>query len=89
MPRSRANEKKAQFIFGQVFGELSLQWTGPEFDSDRQSYKAVITHGDLKRKLLYISVESLEDTDVSAEHIKQKLLAQLKQELVCAQQKKV
>ncbi|MGA2170348.1 MAG: hypothetical protein ABSG62_19305 [Terracidiphilus sp.] len=89
MPKSKANEDKAQFIFEQVFGESNLKWIGPEFDFDRDSYKARIQAGSLKGQLLYISIENLEDRDVSAEQIKQKLLAQLDQELASARQKKV
>ncbi len=84
MPRSVANQEKAQFIFEQVFGESNLKWIGPEFDFDRDSYKARIQAGTLKGQLLYISIEDLEDRDVSAEQIKQKLLAQLDQELAIA-----
>ena len=89
MPKSTANEEKAQFIFEQVFGESNLKWIGPEFDFDRDSYKARIQAGSLKGHLLYISIENLEDRDVSAEHIKQKVLAQLNQELASARQKTV
>jgi len=89
MPKSKANEDKAQFLFEQVFGESNLKWIGPEFDFDRDSYKARIQAGSLKGQLLYISIENLEDRDVSAEQIKQKLLAQLDQELASARQKKV
>jgi hypothetical protein len=81
MPRSKANEEKAQFIFKQVFDELNLDWKGPEFDFDSDRYKARIQSGSLKGKLLYISTQNLEDRDVSAESITQKLLGQLKQEL--------
>ena len=40
MPRSKANEEKAQFIFEQVFDELAVDWKGPEFDFDSDRYKA-------------------------------------------------
>jgi hypothetical protein len=58
-----------------------LEWVGPEFDFDRDSYKARIQTGDFKGRLIYISVERLEDRnrDVSAESIKQELLQQLRQ----------
>jgi hypothetical protein len=77
-PRSKANEDKAQYIFEQMFGELNLPWIGPEYDFDRDSYKARIQSGKLKGRLLYISVESLEDMDVSAEDIKMRLVKELK-----------
>jgi hypothetical protein len=89
MPRSKANEEKAQFIFEQLFGESNLKWVGPEFDFDRDSYKARIQAGSLKGRLLHISIENLEDRGVSAEHVKQKLLAQLDQEIATARQQKV
>ena len=90
MPRSAASQDKAQFIFEQVFGESNLEckWIGPEFDFDRDSYKARIQVGSLKGQLLYVSVEKLEDRDASAEDIKQKLLAQIDQALASARQKK-
>jgi hypothetical protein len=88
MPRSKANEEKAQFIFEQVFDELAVDWKGPEFDFDSDRYKARVQSGCLKGQLLYISTNNLEDRDVSAEHIKQKLLVQLKQGLAGAVEKK-
>jgi hypothetical protein len=78
MPKSKANEEKAQFIFEQVFDGLGVDWTGPEFEFDTDRYKARVQSGSLKGRLFYISLENLEDQNVSAEHIKQKLLAEAK-----------
>ena len=78
MPKSKASEEKAQFIFEQVFGELGIDWIGPEFDFDTDRYKARVQSGSLKGRLFYISLQNLEDRNVSAEHIKQKLLAEAK-----------
>jgi hypothetical protein len=82
MTKSKANEDKARFIFEQVFQELNLSWIGPEFDFDRDSYKARIQQGDLKGRLVFVSEEKLEDRNVSAEHVKSGLLEQLRLELV-------
>ena len=60
MPRSKANEEKAQFIFEQVFDELAVDWKGPEFDFDSDRYKARVQSGCLKGQLLYISTNNLE-----------------------------
>jgi hypothetical protein len=73
-----ADREKAQFIFGQVFGELNVKWVGPKFDFDRDAYKALIDSGNMKGRLVYISTDNLQDRDVSAESIKQKLLNELK-----------
>jgi hypothetical protein len=81
MPQSKVNEDRAQFIFEQVFRELSFDWKGPELEFDSHRYKARIQSGDLKGQLLYISIQNLEDRNVSAEHIRQKLLGRVKQEL--------
>jgi hypothetical protein len=81
MAKSEANKDKARFIFEQVFQELKLNWAGPEFDVDRDSYKARIQEGDLKGRLVLLSEEKLEDHDVSAEQIRQGLVEQLKLEL--------
>ena len=83
MPKSKANEEKAQFIFEQVFDEFKLDWKGPEFDFDSDRYKARVQSGRLKGQLVYLSVEKLEDRnrEVSAENIKQQLLRQLNTQL--------
>jgi hypothetical protein len=77
MAASEANKGKAQFIFDSVFGQLKVQWIGPEHDFDRDSYKARIQSGPKKGQLVYISDERLEDANVSAEDIKQDLLRHL------------
>jgi hypothetical protein len=78
MSSRKANEEKAKFVFNGVFEDLNLQWIGPEYDFDRGSYKARIQSGGMKGQLVYISEERLEDSNVSAENIKQELLRQLK-----------
>ena len=77
MANNNANINKAKSIFEAVFQELNLQWVGPEYDSDRMSYKAAIRSGSRKGQLEYISIENLEDSNVSAEEIKQQLLQRL------------
>ena len=81
MPLSKANEDKARFIFEQVFAESKLAWVGPEQDFDSDRYKARVQGGDLKGQLLYISTNNLEDRNVSAENIKQRLLTEIKGQL--------
>jgi len=81
MPKSKANEEKAKFIFEQVFVESRLSWAGPEFEFDSDRYKARIQGGDLRGQIVYISTNDLEDRNVSAENIKQRLMAELKGKL--------
>jgi hypothetical protein len=78
METTNENSQKAAFIFEQVFTELKSDWVGPEYDFDRSAYKAKIFSGDSTGHLVYISVEQLQDRDVSAEQIKLRLLTQIR-----------
>ena len=82
MSKHADDEEKARFIFEQVFLALGLDWAGPEFDFDRDCYKARIQEGMLKGNLVYVSQERLQDRNISAENIKHELLLQLRTELV-------
>ncbi len=82
MPLSTANEEKAKFIFEQVFAESKLSWAGPESDFDGDRYKARVQDGVLKGQLFYITTNNLEDRNVSAENIKQRLLTEIRGQLV-------
>jgi hypothetical protein len=79
MVESPESKAKASWVFEQVFNELALQWTGPEFEFDRDSYKARIQRGALAGRLFYIPVEWLEDSNVSALDVKNRLLAEVRQ----------
>jgi hypothetical protein len=81
MPLSKANEEKARFIFQQVFQELKVAWAGPEAEFDSDRYKARVQGGDLKGQLFYISANNLEDRNVSADNIKERLLTEIKGQL--------
>jgi hypothetical protein len=83
MPESNTNSERAGRIFSAVSRSLGAKLMGPRFDFDRDSYKARIQDGALKGRLLFISVEKLEDWngENSERGITEQLLASLKEEL--------
>ena len=64
--RDEAHELKAKFIFEQAFDPRGWLWSGPEFDFDRDSYKARIDSGPLKGEIKYLSCECLDNRGISA-----------------------
>jgi hypothetical protein len=64
--RDEALEFKAGWIFEQAFSARGWLWAGPEFDFDRDSYKARIDSGPLRGLVRYLSCERLGSMDTSA-----------------------
>jgi hypothetical protein len=75
------NWQKARLIFDMVFAQLKMKGDQPVFEAGFGRYKSKVGVGPLKGRPLYISEHDLEDSGITVEQIRRRLVAQLKEEM--------